>query len=140
MTRQNRPTGAGQPLDPAGQMNIAHKGVVYEFSKDVSANTTETVSRTIQTDALLRHVIIGWPDGANNLVGVKFGTNTGEDYIPRNAEDDYIAANDFTHPFVILDDVEEDGVLEAEFQNNDSNNSHFINVFAELVEEPPALS
>lgn len=112
-----------------------------EFSTDVSSsnNTEDNTAKTRREapfDAEIVEVVIGWPSGANQLVGVSFGTAAGNQILPRNPEDDFIAADDFTHPFRVSEEVGEDTVLQAEFLNNDSND-HFINVFATVKELPP---
>lgn len=110
----------------------------FEFSTDVPAATYEdnplTVERDAPYDGRVTSVVIGWSDGCDNLVGVSFGTETGENFVPRNKEDQVIAANDFTHPFNVKVDVTEDDTLMATFVNNDSANSHFVNVFVTIEE------
>lgn len=104
----------------------------FEMSLDVSASTETSRELTVPYDGRVTKVIIGWPSGANNKVGVGFRTKGGIELIPRNSDEDYIAANDFTHPFDVQTDVAEDDVLVAEFNNTDATNAHFINVFVEI--------
>lgn len=124
-------------IDPGVDTGMPNK-YPWEFSTDVSANTTTdspaTTTRPVPFDSRIESLIVGWPDGANGLVGVQFRTESGERFFPRNAEDEYIAANDFTHPFDLRTSVDADETLTAEFINNDPNNDHFVNVIAMLEE------
>lgn len=115
-----------------------HKSFVYEFSTDVPADTPLEnpieVERDVPQDGWITSIIVGWPDGADNRVGVGVGTETGENLFPRNKEDQFIAANSFTSPFDVRVEVSEDDTLVARYMNHDTDNDHFVNVFVTIEE------
>lgn len=115
-----------------------HNSFVYEFSEDVPAGTPieepVEIERDVPKDGWITSIIVGWPDGADNLVGVGVGTETGETIFPRNKQDSYVAANDFTQPFDVRMEVSKDDTLVAKYVNNDSANDHFVNVFVTIEE------
>lgn len=102
-----------------------------EMSTDVPADTqTENpveTSRTAKQDIRLLEYVVGWPDGADNRVGVKLVTDQERVLFPKNPEDDFVAANNFTHPFTLRTEVASGTGLITQFVNLDTNNSHFIN-------------
>lgn len=108
----------------------------HEASANVPADTSSdepvTRERTIDGPFELVSVIMGWPDGADNFLGIAVKTASGENIIPRNSEDEYIAANDFTGEFTIRRAFEDDDTLVAEYINNDTGNSHFGNVIMNI--------
>lgn len=112
----------------------------FEFSTDVPANTTADdpveTTREIPYEGRIVALTVGWPAGANNLTGVQFRTESGERFFPRNKQDEYIAADDFTRTFNLRADVDKDSELVAEFVNNDTTHGHFINVVAEIEKKP----
>jgi len=110
----------------------------FEMSQNVSAGSDETNELSLPFDGRIRSVVLGWQAGANNKVGVGVRTRTGKELIPRNSDEDYIAADDFTYPFLVREEVSEDDIIVAEFNNTDTTNDHFINVFVEVVELPPS--
>lgn len=103
-----------------------------EASKLVPANTTEDnpedVERVMPFDGKITDLIVGWPDGADNLVGVQFRKGQGDILFPYNQEDDYIAANNFTHPFPLNVRAKQGDKFHAIYVNLDTAQSHFVNV------------
>lgn len=114
----------------------------WEFSTDVPSDTPVdspvTTERSIPDGARLTSLTVGWPSGADNTAGVQFGPADPEDvkYFPRNTQDDYIAANDFTDTWPLRVNPQDD-VLVAQFVNGDTTNNHFINVIAMLELREP---
>lgn len=110
----------------------------FEFSKDVSAGTTrdsfETREREVPYDGWIIELVVGWPAGADNGVGVQFRRKSGEVFFPRNKEDAYIAQDDFQHPYNVCAPVREGEVLVAQYINTDTSNSHFVNVVPTIQE------
>lgn len=108
----------------------------WEMSKDVPADTPKDTPKTEKREIAgpfeLRSVIMGWPDGADNRVGAALKTDSGENLVPRNKQDNYIAANDFTYPFTIQRRFDNTTTLVAEYINNDTANSHFVNVIPSI--------
>lgn len=110
-----------------------------EMSTDVPANTTtdepEVTDRKAPFDGKITSVVIGWPDGANNIVGVQIRRGNEDVIFPANREDDYVAANDFTSPFPLRKKIKQDEELQAVFVNLDGTNSHFVNVILNIEED-----
>lgn len=106
---------------------------VFEFSTSVNANSNTTVERTPEEGVVTQGVIVGWPDGANNVVGVQVRTGSGDKLFPRNREDDFIAANDAWDHFPMRKKIKKNEPIEVEYQNDDPNNGHFVNVIVPLV-------
>lgn len=112
----------------------------YEFSRLVPADTSTdspvTTTREIEFAGRVTALAIGWPDGASNVVGVGFRTSSGERLFPRNKEDEYVAANDFSTQFDLRSSISANSELVAHFANNDPNNDHFVNVIATVEAIP----
>lgn len=127
------------PADGDGGGRVAASPVEafpVEFSVLVPADTGRdnptTVTRTMPADVRITTVILGWRDGADGQVGIQFGTESGERFVPRNSEDQYLAFNDFSHPFTVRTEVSEGTTLRAQMVNLDTTNDHQANAVAEL--------
>lgn len=107
----------------------------FDISNTVAAGATETKELDVPFDGRIIDIVIGWQAGANGNVGVRIDTKDGTKLLPRNSDTDYIGANDFTYPFTVRRDIDENDVLVAEFNNTDTNNSHFVNVIPEIVKD-----
>ena len=109
-----------------------------EMSHSVPADTGhDAPNRVERTPHQTRHVeimgvVIGWPAGAQNAVGVQIRAGGGEKLLPRNNEDQYIAADDFNHPFRVRFVLDPDEDLVAETVNFDATNAHFVNIIPEI--------
>lgn len=110
-----------------------------ELSTNIPANTMQAeplvVERKLPFNCILSQVVIGWPNGANNLVGIKVRTGEGEKLFPRDPDSEFVAANGFTGTFPLRETLREGTELEAVLVNNDSSNSHFVNVIPTIVED-----
>lgn len=108
-----------------------------DMSHDVPASTAstdeETQTRSFEFEYAIDSVVLGWPSGTNNLVGVQLRLRSGERLIPRNEEDEFIAADDFTDRFPLKVKVEAGSDIVAHFVNNDNVNSHFVNIIPNIV-------
>lgn len=109
-----------------------------EFSATITSNTPsedpEIINRDVPFDGVITDVVIGWPAGADNLVGAQLGLESGERFVPRNKEDEYIAADDFTHSFSVREEVSEDDTIQAQYVNSDDTFDHFMNMFVTVRE------
>lgn len=109
-----------------------------EMSNNVPAGTTvespNVIRREMPFDGRIVSIIVGWPNGANNLVGVQIRRSNGDVLFPANREDDFIAANDFTAVLPLRKDIGIDEELQAVFANNDGTNDHFVNVILNVEE------
>lgn len=109
-----------------------------EMSRSVPAGTSDDdpvkSERKIPFDGNIVVYTVGWPDGAQNLVGVKLERD-GTKLFPGNPDDEYIAANDFTTDFPLVAEVESGDIITSKFINNDATNAHFINAIATVQED-----
>lgn len=110
-----------------------------EMSSNVPAATEENdpvvVERKIQSDGRITGFTVGWPGGADNLVGVRLQTKSGDKLFPQNKEDGYVAADNFTAVFPLEIPLKQDDVLRALFVNNDDTNNHFVNAIVNYSED-----
>lgn len=115
-----------------------------EFSLDVPADTPRTEpatkKRTVKAPSRTQSFIVGWSDGADHLVGIGLETESGQSLFPRNPEDEYMAANNFTHPFPLVARFPPEQTFVAKFINNDMSNSHFVNAILITEERPESHS
>lgn len=108
----------------------------FELSKQVPAGKTVTEEIEVPYDGRADGLMLGFPDGAQQLVGVRlFDGEDGEAYFPRDNNNQYFASNDFFNEFKTRFSVEEEDTLVAEFDNTDPDKPHFINVMVTLVRE-----
>lgn len=109
----------------------------FELSKNVAADSEDERTLDVPYDGRIQTALIGWGSGANNLVGVQIRTAGGVKLLPRN-DDEYITANDFTYPFSVRTDVNEDDQIVVMFKNIDTNNDHYVNCVLEIVKDAGA--
>jgi len=118
-----------------------HREYSLELSHDVSANTNasnpEQEEREIEDPVLLTGVVVGWPDGADNKAGPRLRDGQSKKLWPRDDPSEFVGGNDFTNEFPIREVMDEGENVVAEFANNDTNNSHYINVVVNVVELTP---
>jgi len=134
-----------QDIDPRiVAENVSVRGDVprtafqLEMSKSVPPASSEDVIRDVPFDGWVKTYVVGFPDGADQAVGVRLADGeTGNKWFPRNPEDQYFAANNFTYPFDLVFPVEEGDKLKTQYLNNDPNNSHFINSMVTITEKMP---
>lgn len=114
------------------------RSVQLEFSYDVPADTPtndpDQILREVPFDGFTTVITVGWPDGTDNGVGVGLYRNAGANIFPWDKENQFVAANDFTHAFDLVVPVSEGEELEARYANNDTSNSHFVNAIVTVVE------
>lgn len=113
-----------------------------EMSHNVSADTQRSspneVTRTPSKDlpVELHGITLGWPDGADNLVGIQIVSASGLKLVPRNPEDQYLAFNDFTETFPLNVRLNPDEDIVAKTVNLDTSNAHFVNIVPHIEELP----
>lgn len=111
----------------------------WGLSTVVPANTTVVDPHSTRVDidyaGIVRRVLIGFPGGTQQAVGVQVG-RPATTWIPRSTAEDppFIAFDNEVVTVNLNEDVESGEPVEARFINNDPNNDHFINVLL-LVEE-----
>lgn len=112
-----------------------------EYPFDLSANVDpETVindplvrSVEIPYDGIIEQLIIGYPDGTDNLAGIAVGrTGMGERFYPRKVADGapYTALNNVTVTVDINEPIDEGNSIEARFVNLSTEYSRFLTALA----------
>lgn len=88
------------------------------MSAAVDANAdTEDVSEDMPYDGFVDGIIAGWPDGADQLVGVQLvDARSGEKLFPVGDEN-YLAYNDFSNEFDVTFEVEKGQELIAKYKS-----------------------
>lgn len=132
----------GEQLEGIGaELGAAHgrsEAYPHDFSRNVPQNTPRdspvTRERGVPADGRIVGLKLGWPDGAQQEVGVQLRTTSGERFVPRNPEDEYIGFNDFNDNFTLSTPVTEGDTLVAEFVSPNAGNDHFINCVVALEE------
>lgn len=119
--------------------NIDPAVVQYEYSRNIPSNSSlgdVPVTRTAPFSGKITSIVVGWPDGTANAVGVQLRReDSGGTLFPNNPGSDVIAANDFTTDFDAGFSVGQGERIIADFINNDPNNSHFVNMIVEFKED-----
>lgn len=119
---------------------------VIEMSHSVPSDTLTTAPKETvrvpdeQNPSRLTGVSLGWQSGTNNVVGIQLRTGSGEKLMPRNAEDQFLAFNDFTDTFPVETELAPGEELVALTVNLDSTNSHFVNIVPHISELEPEES
>lgn len=104
----------------------------FDFSTSVTADTPksnpETATFTAPADGTVRRVILGWPLGTQQAVGIGLDGPDEAALIPRGpAEAEYIGFDDKVLSFNLNEDLQDDDEINIRFINNDSQD-HFVNV------------
>ena len=104
----------------------------YDFSTQVPAsvgvNDPVTETFTFPHDGTVSRVVIGWPDGAQQQVGVSVTGTSDEALIPAGPKGaKYIGLNDKVLEFNLDDPVFKGEEYTIKFANNDGSQDHFIN-------------
>lgn len=112
----------------------------FEMSHDVPADTQPEDPNMVErvpseeTDTRIVSLSLGWPDGANNAVGIRVRTGNGLTLFPRNGQDDFVAFNDFAETFGLDYRLDPGEKLIADTINVDTTNNHFVNIVPQIVE------
>lgn len=123
----------------------------FGMSAEVPPNTPrlDPLQRSFDApyDALITDVLIGFPDGVQQAVGVQMSNGVGTTWIPRGGETstiaagsrepEYVTENDTTIKVTLNVEVDEGEPVVAEFISNDPSESHFVTVTPNLRERVP---
>lgn len=98
----------------------------YRFSDNVGADTTETYTRRIESDATIEHVMIRIYSGAELDLQIKPFVLKGRDRQPLiNYEGkDYVDGDDDVWPFTMSEPIEEGEEIGVEVTNKDASNAY----------------
>lgn len=104
----------------------------YDFSRVVPGqtlrDTPETDTFVVPRAGAIRRVVLGWPTGTQQAVGIGLDTADSQSLIPRGPKDaKYLAYNDQVLSFDVNESVGDDEEIQIRFVNNDSAD-HFVNV------------
>lgn len=104
----------------------------YDYSQVVDAQTfeSEAITETFvaPSDGVIRRVVLGWPAGTQQAVGIGLRDADGSSLIPRGPSGaNFLAYDDQVLSFAINANVQDDDEIEIRYINND-NNDHFVNV------------
>lgn len=119
---------AGTGLVPADQPAI----YPYDFSRVVPLDTfsDDPVTETFVAphDGTVRRVVLGWPLGTQQAVGIGLTGPSQAALIPRGPADaKYLAYDDKVLSFNLNESLEDDDEITIRYVNNDSQD-HFVNV------------
>lgn len=126
-------TQLGEIATAVGGRNVVQReSWQYDFSQEIPANTQPAdnfeITEEIDGDGRITQIVVGWPDGTNQLVGVRVRRSSGEKLFPRNEGSDYVAMNDFSEDFRLNADVVDGEEIAVEAVNLDESTDHFVNV------------
>jgi len=124
----NQPYGSGTGLAPTDQPAI----YPYDFSRVVPEDTfaSDPVTETFVApyDGTVRRVVLGWPLGTQQAVGIGLTAPSGAALIPRGPADaKYLAYDDKVLSFNLNESLEDDDEITIRYVNNDAQD-HFVNV------------
>jgi len=121
-------SGAGTGLVPTDEPAI----YPYDFSRvvpqDTFASDPQTETFVAPHDGTVRRVVLGWPLGTQQAVGIGLTGPSQAALIPRGPRDaEYLAYDDKVLSFNLNESLEDDDEITIRFVNNDSQD-HFVNV------------
>lgn len=106
-------------------IELRAESVILDLSCNVAADSEDKTSAEMPFDGWTSAAIIAWPAGCLNRVGVRIIVD-GKQMIPQNTG--WIALEDVTIDVAMIKRVRRNRLIEAEFKNNDIDNSHWISV------------
>ena len=111
----------------------------FDFSRVVDASTPpnapDTETFEIPYPGRVTDVILGYPAGTQQAVGVAVDGPDGENLIPRGPRDaSFVAFDDETLDFGLNELVQKNERITIKYANNDAENDHFLNVIIKLRE------
>lgn len=107
-----------------------------EVPEDTDENNPVESDLNIPKDGTLVRTILGWPEGAQQAVGIGIKGVDGERLIPRGPPGTrYIGLNDKVITFDQDYSVKKGETLTAQYANNDPEEPHFANAILVIAEE-----
>lgn len=119
---------AAQPFVVQTDNRVKNFNFLHNISRNVDENQAEIEERRVWFEGKALYAIISWPPGAEERAGVQIRHGSGEKIAPGDEESPYLFGDDFAHPFPLNEPIEKGETLVAEFINNDTQNSHLVNV------------
>ena len=104
----------------------------YDYSRVVEQDTFKSDPATetfvAPYDGTVRRVVLGWPLGSQQAVGIGLTGPSQAAIIPRGPADaEYLAFDDKVLTFNLNESLEDDDEITIRYVNNDSQ-AHFVNV------------
>ena len=112
----------------------------YDLSQvvpeDTPSNNPKTADLEVPKDGTLSRVVFGWPDGAQQALGIGLRGTDGEQLIPRGpSPTQFTGLNDKTLTYEQDYPVQSGDTLTVRFANNDPEEEHFANAILFITEE-----
>jgi len=127
--------GAGTGLVPATEPAIYPFDYSRVVEQDTFPSDPATATFTAPHDGTVRRVVLGWPLGTQQAVGIGLTGPSQAALIPRGPKDaQYLAYDDKVLSFNLNESLEDDDEITIRYVNNDSQD-HFVNVDIFFQEE-----
>jgi len=128
------------------ELNLPEESEASEFPFDFSTSVPEfpearpedPLAEVFETpkDGTLTDVLIGYPSGTQQAVGVRLEGVDGESLIPRGPSGaQFVAFDDEVIRFNLNEPIQKNEEITIKFANNDEENPHFVNVLLRLRED-----
>lgn len=105
-------------------------------SADSSGPGESSIVREMPFDGRIKEVIVGFPDGADEWVGIRVQDyQSAEKIFPSNPETGVFAANDYYDRFKTTYEVKKGEEIEVYHKNNDPNNERLVNCVVQVESE-----
>ena len=128
------------------ELNLPEESEASEFPFDFStlvpefpaAEPDDPLVEVFETpkDGTLTEVLIGYPSGTQQAVGVRLEGVDGESLIPRGPSGaQFVAFNDEVIRFSLNEPIQKNEEITIKFANNDEENPHFVNVLLRVRED-----
>ena len=128
------------------ELNLPEESEASEFPFDFStlvpefpdAPPNDPLVEVFETpkDGTLTDVLIGYPSGTQQAVGVRLEGVDGESLIPRGPSGaQFVAFDDEVIRFNLNEPIQKNEEITIKFANNDEENPHFVNVLLRVRED-----
>ena len=128
------------------ELNLPEESGASEFPFDFStlvpefpaAGPDDPLVEVFETpkDGTLTEVLIGYPSGTQQAVGVRLEGVDGESLIPRGPSGaQFVAFDDEVIRFNLNEPIQKNEEITIKFANNDEENPHFVNVLLRVRED-----
>ncbi len=128
------------------ELNLPEESEASEFPFDFSTSVPEfpearpedPLVEVFETpkDGTLTDVLIGYPSGTQQAVGVRLEGVDGESLIPRGPSGaQFVAFDDEVIRFNLNEPIQKNEEITIKFANNDEENPHFVNVLLRVRED-----
>ena len=110
------------------------EGGVLDFSYELAVGEENQLKEKMPWDGYVVDGSISYPDGCNDLVGVRI-TVDGKRLVPLNTQ--WMAYNNVVMPVTLLRRVKKDRLIVVDMKNNDTVNPHLITVSVNIYNYLP---